>query len=72
MPGKKKCDPNSGKFEICVDAGEECNDFTKDSCEGDKLVYCMDGYATRTDCTELGFSGCKEEPLGSTTIAVCK
>jgi len=70
MPGKKICDPNSGKFEICVSAGNQCGDTVKDTCEGSTIVYCVDGYKTRTDCTSLGFSSCAAlevngNPLGS-------
>ena len=80
MPGKKICDPNSGKFEICVSAGNQCGDTlppslapVKDTCEGSTIVYCVDGYKTRTDCTSLGFSSCAAlEVNGNRLGSVCK
>ena len=77
MPGKKICNPQSGRFEICVAAGNQCGDdistSVKDTCEGDTLVHCVDGYATKTDCKGLGFFGCdKLEINGNLLGAVCR
>ena len=73
MPGKKICDPNSGKFEICVPAGNQCGDTVKDTCEGNSIVYCVDGYKTKTDCTSLGFSSCGAlEVNGNRLGSLCK
>ena len=74
MPGKKICNPTSDKFAICVDAGNQCGESSvQDKCEGKYLVYCVDGYKTKTDCTTLGFSTCADlEINGNRLGSVCK
>lgn len=74
MFGRKKCDPNSDPFELCVPAGTECDTIgDKDSCEGSTLVYCDDGYVTKSDCTALGFKSCVPHKVGSMVLgALCE
>jgi hypothetical protein len=73
MPGRKKCDPSSNRFAICVAAGTECGLSTPDTCSGSTLVYCDDGYVTRSECPTLGFASCAPLTSGTTTIgAVCR
>lgn len=70
MPGKRICDPKSDKFAYCVPAGNQCGVGmgVKDSCEGDTLVFCLDGYKTKIDCAGFGFKGCKATVLGTLTL----
>ena len=73
MAGKKICNPTSDKFAICVDAGNQCGDNLQDTCEGNSLVYCVDGYKTRTDCSSLGFKTCGAlEINGNRLGSLCK
>ena len=73
MDGKKICDPKSDQFAICVAAGNECGDNLKDSCDGDHIVYCVDGYKTKTDCKTLGFKTCGAlEVNGNRLGSTCK
>jgi hypothetical protein len=74
MPGRRICDPKSDKFATCVPEGKQCGQAmgVKDTCEGSTLVFCLDGFKTRVDCTSLGFKGCKDLVLsGSTLGALC-
>lgn len=67
MYGKKKCDPASAS---CRGAGVECTtDSFFDTCEGDTLAVCIDGFKLKFDCKKLGFLGC--EPA-TTYGAYCK
>ena len=69
MFGRKMCDAESDKFDLCAPAGSACSPVdTKDTCEGDTLVYCDDGYVTKSDCTALGFTGCKPLTVGVMTL----
>ncbi len=68
MFGRKKCDEKD-KFNICAPAGTECEVMsTQDSCEGNNLVYCDDGFIEKTDCTALGFAGCSPLKVGTMTL----
>lgn len=71
--GRKKCDPAGSKFDICVPAGSQCSTTgDKDSCQGSSIVYCDDGYVTKSDCKALGFKGCGPLVVGTTTLgAIC-
>lgn len=72
--GRKQCDPKSHPFDRCVGAGSECDSATtQDSCSGSQIVYCDDGFSTKTDCKDLGFSGCETWEINGIKLgAVCK
>jgi len=74
MAGRKKCDPQADKFDICSPAGSECFiNGTPDSCEGSTLIYCDDGYKTKSDCAALGFKGCGPLEAGAMRIgSLCR
>lgn len=73
MPGKKICDPSSDKFAYCMPAGKECGLGVLDACEGTSLVYCVDGFKTKTDCTALGFTACAPLSVNGVTLgAACQ
>jgi hypothetical protein len=74
MPGDRICDPKADKFAICSPAGTACGVGLgiKDSCQGDTLVYCLDGFKTKQDCTALGFVGCKDLVMSGAKLgAIC-
>ncbi len=75
MPGKRICDPKADKFDYCAPAGKECGvaSGVKDACDGDTLVFCVDGFKTRVDCTKFGFKGCKSLTVGGGSVlgALC-
>ena len=74
MPGNRICDPKSDKFAYCVPAGKECGQAmgVKDTCQGSTLEFCLDGFKTRQDCTELGFTGCKDLVMSGAKLgAIC-
>lgn len=72
--GRKICDPNSHPFVRCVGAGKECDPATtQDSCSGSQIVYCDDGFTTKTDCKALGFSSCQSWAINGITLgALCE
>ena len=44
----------------------------KDTCQGSTLEFCLDGFKTRQDCTELGFTGCKDLVMSGAKLgAIC-
>lgn len=65
--GQKICNSTSNE---CKGKGKECNeDAFFDTCEGDSLVSCMDGYKKKFDCKKLGYLTC----IKATTYgAYCK
>jgi hypothetical protein len=75
MPGRKRCEyeAQTKTFSICIAGGIECDDLTKDTCEGNVLNFCEDGFRAKVDCTKLGFKGCAPLRVGAYELgAVCK
>lgn len=61
-PGDKICKEGGA---ACEGAGTECIENDPDSCDGDTLISCIDGYKTIFDCKALGFLGCEPATVGA-------
>jgi hypothetical protein len=56
VPGKKVCESGS---QACEGTGKECDSGSSlDTCAGDALEVCIDGYKRQIDCKQLGFKTC--------------
>ncbi|MBW2735387.1 MAG: hypothetical protein JRH20_23635, partial [Deltaproteobacteria bacterium] len=61
--GDKTCTTGESQ---CSGRGQECNVVASfDSCAGDRLTLCVDGYQQQVDCKKLGFLGCLDERYGA-------
>jgi hypothetical protein len=55
-PTHRRCAANGLTAPACALTGEECMEI--DTCVGDEVGYCHDGYDARVSCTAIGFAGC--------------
>jgi hypothetical protein len=46
---------------LCSPAGKECQWSEENTCQGDDLVVCVDGYRRTVSCKQLGFGTCIED-----------